>query len=786
MSETGVKISGLPALPTRPTGTEPVVIVRDSVTYRAPSSYLDNLAPSIPYATPLTGDEITGIEQGSERVLSTLNDQLRLTAARRAGLVFNNIAQAAGQLPSLGLQMGDVVTISDYASPGDAGGGLYERVASEPALPGKFQDDSGIWWQLRAVISSPEQFGAVGDGIADDTASFAAAATTANIVEMRAGKKYRLNAWKPAARCLILGTKGSSISKVAGASCAIDMSSGFVTLQNVFLDNEVFDANGNVDPNRAATSVMTAFGVNTITVSTGHGVRFAVGMTAFWDSEIDAGVGDTGRISAVNGDELTFDRDFDHNPVIGSKIIADFPLIKMDAGTFAVTVQNVTMRRCIVGLRTGGTLSSAGNAFPHITNLRVEAYTGAAIVQTTNMGTEVFSGVTIGGTNTITRRYTASAGQTVFEYGYNVTPYCHRGGPESSIKISVNGVQVTPASVSIDTAAVTVTIPTPCVGGEQIVVTNSEWSPRGMLCDGINGTVSDMGLMSNVLMLGLAVGCHIRGGVGGVEYLNLGNSVIDTCSYAGILLENTRSVTISGVHCTFIPYPVKIVGACSLIEVPSLITRIMPLAAIQNPSARPNLANIWVEPTATSVAINRGGWFSTSETVYDPGNVIIWSQHSILMESGTQGEPSLAFRAAKDIGWYFDDATGAWWFTAGGVRRMSVAQGSLGINAGASGAPGLTFMGTQSGLRRAVAPLKDRWAVDGVDRWFWGTADVGPMGVPLRLSSFPVIAANALTDMTDGAVIYCPNGNAGAPCLAVRSGGAWKRVPLGAAISSVS
>jgi len=146
----------------------------------------------------------------------------------------------------------------------------------------------------------------------------------------------------------------------------------------------------------------------------------------------------------------------------------------------------------------------------------------------------------------------------------------------------------------------------------------------------------------------------------------------------------------------------------------------------------------------------------------------------------------LAFRAAKDIGWYFDDATGAWWFTAGGVRRMSVAQGSLGINAGASGAPGLTFMGTQSGLRRAVAPLKDRWAVDGVDRWFWGTADVGPMGVPLRLSSFPVIAANALTDMTDGAVIYCPNGNAGAPCLAVRSGGAWKRVPLGAAISSVS
>lgn len=52
---------------------------------------------------------------------------------------------------------------------------------------------------------------------------------------------------------------------------------------------------------------------------------------------------------------------------------------------------------------------------------------------------------------------------------------------------------------------------------------------------------------------------------------------------------------------------------------------------------------------------------------------------------------------------------------------------------------------------------------------------------PVTLPTYTVAAAPAAQD---GSIIYCSNGDAGSPCLAVRSGGAWLRVALGAAISA--
>lgn len=57
--------------------------------------------------------------------------------------------------------------------------------------------------------------------------------------------------------------------------------------------------------------------------------------------------------------------------------------------------------------------------------------------------------------------------------------------------------------------------------------------------------------------------------------------------------------------------------------------------------------------------------------------------------------------------------------------------------------------------------------------------------VSVGLPAYTVAAANALSPMpAEGSLIYVTNGNAGAACLAVRSGGAWLRIALGAAISA--
>lgn len=202
MSGSGVKISDLPALPSVPTGTEPVPLVRGGVTYQAPSDYLDNLAPSIPYASTLTGDEITGIEQGSERALSTLNDQLRLSASRHTGLTFDNVAQAIAQVASLSIPLGSIITTANYATVNDFGGGTYVRVAEQPTThSGWFQDSVGVYWELWSDVYRPEQFGVWSGGVTgSDTAIILSAMKMAAIsgrsarVSFVAGRRYRCGA----------------------------------------------------------------------------------------------------------------------------------------------------------------------------------------------------------------------------------------------------------------------------------------------------------------------------------------------------------------------------------------------------------------------------------------------------------------------------------------------------------------------------------------------------------------------------------------------------------------
>lgn len=54
----------------------------------------------------------------------------------------------------------------------------------------------------------------------------------------------------------------------------------------------------------------------------------------------------------------------------------------------------------------------------------------------------------------------------------------------------------------------------------------------------------------------------------------------------------------------------------------------------------------------------------------------------------------------------------------------------------------------------------------------------------IQLPGYTVAQANALGNVAAGQVIYVSNGDSGSPCLAVYSGGTWKRVSFGATIST--
>lgn len=73
----------------------------------------------------------------------------------------------------------DVVRVDGFAAPGDGGGALYKRVATEPAHPGKFQSADGRWWELAEGRVAASMLGANGNGMADNTAAFARLKTLA-------------------------------------------------------------------------------------------------------------------------------------------------------------------------------------------------------------------------------------------------------------------------------------------------------------------------------------------------------------------------------------------------------------------------------------------------------------------------------------------------------------------------------------------------------------------------------------------------------------------------------
>jgi hypothetical protein len=54
----------------------------------------------------------------------------------------------------------------------------------------------------------------------------------------------------------------------------------------------------------------------------------------------------------------------------------------------------------------------------------------------------------------------------------------------------------------------------------------------------------------------------------------------------------------------------------------------------------------------------------------------------------------------------------------------------------------------------------------------------------LALPTYTVATANALSGISTGQVIYVSDGDSGSPCIAVYSGSAWKRISLGATIST--
>lgn len=186
------------------------------------------------------------------------------------------------------------VRTTGYSAPGDGGGALYKRVASEPVHAGKFQSADGQWWALAGSVVSPEHFGAAGDGVSDDydalsqMVAYVNAASDVSSVEMRSGARYYIGRYITADNGVrdleFVGRKGLTING-NGASLELkgDFHRAVSTTRGLcgfrFLgcrDTRVIalEVNGNVDKTTRASGLGEGF-THGLVVSSCDGVTIS-------------------------------------------------------------------------------------------------------------------------------------------------------------------------------------------------------------------------------------------------------------------------------------------------------------------------------------------------------------------------------------------------------------------------------------------------------------------------------------------------------------------------------
>lgn len=237
---------------------------------------------------------------------------------------YETIAQvkATGIEPTVNL-----VRVGGYNQPGDGGSGHYIRSVTQPIHGGRFQSADGAWWELTERKVTPEMYGAIGDGVADDSVAMMAMADHARIrgfldCVLAANKTY--NYTVPQFLCnipkIVLDGNGSAFRNIAGGASNATFAENYIGLNfhPAFYSNGPAWYLGSASAYTLGQKIGTvAAGTSVVTVQAAEGAPQVVPGTRVliygFDAQSTASFPPNARyfeyvtVAAVNGAQVTLD-----------------------------------------------------------------------------------------------------------------------------------------------------------------------------------------------------------------------------------------------------------------------------------------------------------------------------------------------------------------------------------------------------------------------------------------------------------------------------------------------
>ena len=274
------------------------------------------------------------------------------------------------------------------------------------------------------------------------------------------------------------------------------------------------------------------------------------------------------------------------------------------------------------------------------------------------------------------------------------------------------------------------------------------------------------------------------------EYVSLTDCYADTVSGVGVRVgQGTNDVLVTAQWASFCGKALSVSGAATRVYFYSCYT----LASAPTVPWGQNIA-LEVEDGCTDIYINRDNWRRSRAMRADPGwdtiNNVTYMAVQHLAEDGTASAPARSWKLDTDTGWYRFQP-GEERFQSNGNTRFRVNIQGAGLQDGSALEPALFFAGNPDTGAYYDPSGQIRMTVNGLERWFWGDNDSGPITAPLRLPDVTLATANALTGLTDGQMIYITNGRkvgegegAGTGVMAYYSASSWRVFSTDAAVTT--